>query len=115
MDISQRCAHARRIQVVSGWLLCWVVGLAPAWAAESVAELLTLPEATRLALDEQPALVAESATIRALRQEAVAEGQLPDPKLVGGIMQMPVTSDAAFSLREDDFTALSVGLPQEFP
>jgi hypothetical protein len=30
-------------------------------------------------------------------------------------MQMPVNEDEAFSLREDDFTTLSVGIAQEFP
>ena len=115
MEISECRALARSIWLMAGLSLCWVVGMASALAAESGPELLTLPEATRLALDEQPALTAEAATIRALRQEAVAEGQLPDPQLVGGITQMPVTSDEAFSLRDDDFTALSIGLAQEFP
>ncbi|MCK6369956.1 MAG: TolC family protein [Gammaproteobacteria bacterium] len=83
--------------------------------AEAAPELLTLPEAVQLAVEAQPALAAKAATVRALRQEAVAEGQLPDPQLVGGIMQMPVTDDAAFSLRDDDFAALSLGVSQEFP
>lgn len=115
MDISGRCALARRIRFPAGLLLGWGFVVAPAWAAEPDTGPLTLPEAVQLALREQPGLVAGSATIRALRQEAVAEEQLPDPQLVGGVTQMPVSGDDAFSLRDDDFTALSVGLSQEFP
>ena len=58
MDISECRAIARSIPVMTGLLLLWLSGLTPAWAAESEPELLTLPEAMHLALDEQPALVA---------------------------------------------------------
>ncbi len=115
MHISKYHAYAWQFQAFLCALLCLTVGLAPAMATESTSDLLTLPEAIRLAMDEQPALVADSAKIRALRQEAVAEEQLPDPRLISGVTQLPVTNDEAFSLRDDEFTALSVGLAQEFP
>jgi outer membrane protein TolC len=76
---------------------------------------LTLTDVQRLALVAQPALLAEAAGVRALRNQAVAAGQLPDPQLITGIMQMPVNDGEALSLRDDDFTALSVGVAQEFP
>lgn len=84
-------------------------------AGASEPAFLTLPEVQRLALAEQPALLAEAANVRALREESVAAGQLPDPQLLTGITQLPVNGGEALSLRDDDFTALSVGISQEFP
>ncbi len=84
-------------------------------AAPADAAPLTLTEVQRLALQEQPSLQAEAATIRGLREQSVAAAQLPDPQLVAGMMQTPVTGADRFSLREDNFAALSVGIAQEFP
>lgn len=78
-------------------------------------DVLTLVEAQRLALIEQPALAAAAATVRSLRDESVAAGQLPDPQLIAGVMQLPLEDSEAWSLRDDEFTALSVGVSQEFP
>jgi len=60
-------------------------------------------------------LLAEAANVRALHDQSVAAGQLPDPQLLTGITQLPVNGGEALSLRDDDFTALSVGISQEFP
>lgn len=104
-----------------GWLISQpltaqsLTGQALTAVADSVSEPLTLAEVHRLALDEQPGLLAEAANIRALREQSVAAGQLPDPQLVAGVMQMPVSGDEALSFRDDDFTALSMGIAQEFP
>lgn len=88
----------------------------PATAIADVASTpLTLREVQRLALEEQPALWAEAATIRALREQSVAAAQLPDPRLIAGVMQIPATGDERLSLRDDNFAALSVGIAQEFP
>jgi outer membrane protein TolC len=108
--------RGRRVQPIrlSGAALLWSLASAVS-AASAGSATLTLDEAIALALEQQPALTAEEAGIRALRHEAAAAGALPDPQLMAGLMQMPVNEDKAFSLREDDFTALSVGIAQEFP
>jgi outer membrane protein, heavy metal efflux system len=112
MNHSRGCARAPGIAV----LLLGLVGSTSAAVTETpLPEQLTLPESIRIALDEQPALAVESATVRALRHDAIAERQLPDPQLLGGVTQLPVNGDAAFNLRGDDFTALSIGVMQEFP
>lgn len=101
-------------QVIARFLLLGVATVAlPARGGEPGA--LTLAEVQRRALVEQPALVAGASKVQALRDESVAAAQLPDPQLITGVTQMPVDGGEAFSLREDDFTALSVGLSQEFP
>ncbi|MEO8443471.1 MAG: TolC family protein [Gammaproteobacteria bacterium] len=76
---------------------------------------LTLAEVDRLALSDQPILASGAANIRALRDQSLAAAQLPDPRLIAGVMQMPVNGGEALSFRDDDFTALSVGVAQEFP
>ena len=107
MRAFQRCASSRSCVLVS-------VLLSGAVAAADTA-VLTLPEVQSLALTRQPALLAEAANVRAFRAQSVAAGQLPDPQLLGGITQLPVNGGEAGSLRDDDFTALSVGVSQEFP
>ena len=102
-------------RVIICTLLWGLTGTSAVVAADSATESLTLVEVYRLALAEQPALLAETANVRALREQSVAAGQLPDPKLITGITQMPVEGGEAFSLRDDDFTAVSVGFAQEFP
>ncbi len=96
-------------------LLWGLSGNAAIAAADSAIAALTLAEVQRLALVEQPALLADAANVRALREQSVAAGQLPDPQLLTGITQLPVDGGEALSLRDDDFTALSVGISQEFP
>ncbi|MSR10124.1 MAG: TolC family protein [Gammaproteobacteria bacterium] len=96
-------------------LLWGLSGSSAVAAGDSPTVALTLVEVYSLALAEQPALLAEAANVRALREESVAAGQLPDPQLLTGITQLPVNGGEALSLRDDDFTALSVGISQEFP
>jgi outer membrane protein TolC len=110
-SVCRRCV--RRIRLAGAALLLSVASAVSAASAGPAP--LTLDETIALALEQQPALVAEEAGIRALRHEAEAAAALPDPQLMAGLTQMPVNEDEAFSLREDDFTALSVGIAQEFP
>ena len=76
---------------------------------------LTLDEAGRLAVAEQPLLRSRAATIAALDEQAVAAAQLPDPRLASGLRDVPVNSGEAFSLRKDNFTEFTVGVSQDVP
>ena len=82
--------------------------------AEETASLLTLDEAVRLAMVDQPLLTSRQATIESEQQQAVAAAQLPDPKLSGGLKELPVDTPEAFSVRRDNFTEFTVGVSQEF-
>ncbi len=84
-------------------------------AIAETSSLLTLSEAARLALVDQPVLMRREATIEAEQQQAVAAAQLPDPKLSGGLRDLPIDTSEAFNLRRDNFTEFTVGLSQEFP
>lgn len=87
-------------------LLLSIVGAAVA------AEPLPLAEAERRALDYDAGIRASQSEAQALREQAVADGQLPDPSLTLGAMSLPVDS---FSRRADEMTQLTVGVAQSFP
>lgn len=113
---------------------CWIpiVGAiqVPRWASAeqatapypgpSSAELaegatpLTMDEAARLAAVDQPLLTGREAKIRAEDQQAIAAAQLPDPKLSGGVKELPIDTSEAFSTRRDNFTEFTIGLSQDF-
>ena len=76
---------------------------------------LTMEAAARLSLVDQPLLTGREAKIRAEDQEAVAAAQLPDPKLSGGLKELPVDTPEAFSVGRDNFTEFTIGLSQDFP
>lgn len=76
---------------------------------------LSLDEAAGLSLVDQPILTGREAVINADERQAVAAAQLPDPKLSGGLKELPVDTHEAFSLRRDNFTEFTVGLRQDLP
>jgi outer membrane protein TolC len=75
------------------------------------AHALDLAEAERIAVERDAVLRQLDAESGAMRERAVAEGQLMDPKLRFGAVNVPVDS---FSLDAEDMTMLEVGLSQEF-
>jgi outer membrane protein TolC len=74
--------------------------------------VLTLAEAERLALAEDPAVIAGRARAEALREQSIAAGQLPDPKLVMGMWNVPVND---FSTSREPTTQFRTGIRQAFP
>jgi outer membrane protein TolC len=87
--------------------LAWLA--AAAWLP---AHALDLAEAERIAIERDATLRQLAEESRAMRERAVAEGQLMDPKLRVGAVNLPVDS---FSLDAEDMTMLEVGVSQEFP
>ena len=73
---------------------------------------LTLREAERLALESDPLTRRYHALSAAYAEQAVADAQLPDPKLSLGAQDIPTSSP---SFTQDDFTQLSVGVQQAIP
>ena len=74
---------------------------------------LTLADAIQLATQSQPLLQSLDDAAASTRQAAVAESQLPDPKLKFGMINLPVTTGAALNFSRDDQTMLNVGYSQE--
>ncbi len=92
--------------------LCLLFASAAA-AAES--QGLTLDDATSLAVERAPMLDARNAGVSAAQEEAARAGALPDPMLMLGIDNLPVTGRDAFEFGPDDMTMKRVGLRQEIP
>lgn len=83
--------------------------------ASSVAQQelpLTLAEAERLALSEEPGSDALRARAAALGEQAVVAGQLPDPTMQIGLANYPIQS-GGFST--EGMTQAQLGYRQEFP
>jgi len=83
----------------------------PAFQA-SYAASLTLGQAEQAALSQSPEVKSQEAKTRFVRQSAIAAGQLSDPKLMLGAMNMPVDS---FDFSQEPMTQVQVGLMQAFP
>lgn len=80
--------------------------------APLTAHALDLAEAERIAIERDAVLRQLALESQAMRERGVAEGQLMDPKLRVGAVNLPVDS---FSLDAEDMTMLEVGVSQEFP
>ncbi len=81
-------------------------------AASQAAPALTLAEAERIAVERDAVLRQLANESLAMRERGVAEGQLMDPKLRFGAVNVPVDS---FDLDAEEMTMLEVGVSQEFP
>jgi outer membrane protein TolC len=73
---------------------------------------LTLTVAEQLALADDPAIGALQARTRAIQDMAIADGQLPDPKLRTGLYNLPLDD---FDVSREPTTQLRLGIVQAFP
>lgn len=73
---------------------------------------LTLAEAERLALQNDPQRASLEARAQAMQEQAVADGQLPDPMVKLGAMNFPTDG---FSRSQEPMTQLQLGVVQRFP
>ena len=73
---------------------------------------LSLKEAEQIALDLDPMTRVFAARAEAYSEQSVADGQLPDPKLKLGTVNIPVDS---FDIEQEPMTQLQVGLVQAIP
>jgi len=75
---------------------------------------LSLTEAVRLAEQESPAITARRAAAESAEDAITPAGALPDPQLVAGVDNLPVTTGDAFSLTNDFMTMRKIGVMQDF-
>jgi outer membrane protein TolC len=76
-------------------------------------EPLSLAETIQLATQNQPLLQSLDDAAVSSRQAAIAEGQLPDPKVKFGVINLPATTGNAFRYDRDDQTMVNVGISQD--
>jgi len=85
------------------------------FAAHASEQPLSLEEAVEHALQTAPQLSAQTERVSAAEQLIVSAGRLPDPELIVGIDNLPVTGPDAYSTTSDFMTMRKVGVMQEFP
>ncbi len=91
-------------------LWCLPVAALIGWSA--LLPALELQSALEMAVDADPRLEALAAEARAFEQEVVSAGQLPDPQLTVGLINVPVPQ---FSLNDEPMAQAQLGLIQRFP
>ena len=74
--------------------------------------VLTLGEAEQIAIAGDPVIAADRARAQALGEVAIANGQLPDPRLKAGVANLPLDT---FEVNQEPMTQLVVGVEQSFP
>lgn len=95
----------------------WVVLVAALVASTNLAQSatpLTLGESQRLALQRSPQLESQRSMADASREMSVAAGELPDPQLLAGVENVPVSGVDRWSVR-DGMTMARFGIMQEVP
>ncbi len=88
-------------------LACMLLGPHIVYAAP-----LSLTQAEMAALSQSPEIKSLYAKSRSLKQSVIAAGQLSDPKLMLGTMNVPVDT---FNFNQEAMTQIQVGLQQSFP
>jgi outer membrane protein TolC len=81
-------------------------------SADILAGPLSLEDAVQLALAHDPGVAALQARADGFAEQAVADGQLPDPQLKLGAVNFPVDT---FSFSQEPMTQAVVGITQAFP
>lgn len=98
---------------VCGLLLVLLYVLPPSSAgADAGLPPLALTEAERIALEGDPLTRRHDALAAAYAEQAVADGQLPDPSLNLGAQNLPTDT---FNATQEDMTMLNLGVQQRFP
>jgi outer membrane protein TolC len=76
---------------------------------------LSFDDATRLARDQAPSLVAQSSALAGAQAAQPAAAALPDPRLTLGVDNLPISGPDRYSLTRDFMTMQRIGLMQEVP
>jgi len=74
--------------------------------------VLTLEKVERLALENEPGISSKDWQVRSLSENAIAESQLPDPKIQFGLINVPTDS---YDLDQENMTQIKLGISQQFP
>lgn len=74
--------------------------------------VMSLRRAEQRAVSNDPERASYEARAQALREQAVAEGQLPDPIIRLGLMNFPTDT---FSRAQEPMTQVQIGIQQAFP
>lgn len=91
---------------------CAIALLFITWSGVQAGTPLTLAEAERRALEHDVTAPQMAATAAALREQGVAAGQLPDPRLTLGALNLPTDT---LSRSQEPMTQFAIGVSQAIP
>ena len=95
--------------------VCTAIVCQTLWLPVPSAAALSFEEATRIAHDQAPALMAQQDALAGAQGALPAAATLPDPRLTLGIDNLPISGADRFSLTRDFMTMQRIGLMQEVP
>ena len=75
---------------------------------------LSLADAQRIATSDAPQIDAQAAALRAAQQSSLGAAELPDPKLILGIDNIPTDGPDRFNLTREFMTMRKIGFMQDF-
>jgi outer membrane protein TolC len=98
-------------RVLACLFVTWTINsiIQPAFAAS---ESLSLRQAEIMALNNEPGIQSLDAKSRSLMQRSIADGQLMDPKIQVGVLNLPTDT---FDFGQEAMTQLKVSYIQQFP
>ncbi len=85
----------------------------PSGSNQGSSSSLSFDDAIQLAIQNQPLIQSLDAAAAAAREAAIAEGQLPDPKLKVGVVNLPINHGDALRFDRDDMTMTNIGFSQD--
>jgi outer membrane protein TolC len=94
------------LRPLGAWALCLPI---------SALAALGIDEATLIALEQAPALVAQQQALAGAQVAQPAAATLPDPKLTLGVDNLPLSGADRLSLTRDFMTMQRIGLMQDVP
>ncbi len=112
MYAMSRHPHGAWVSQECYWLGALLCLLSFTASAEESTGPLTLDEAVQIAVDSDPVAARYDALADGLQAESTARGQLPDPRLRFGFLNLPTDT---FKLDQEPMTQVLVGVQQMFP
>lgn len=106
---------AARAAVRSAAWTAVLATLLPSFAVLAADAPLSLVEAIRIAAQRSPQLESQRALVSAAEAAALGAGELPDPKAVIGIENLPTNGPDRWSVSRDFMTQRTIGVMQDVP
>ncbi|MFK5984821.1 MAG: TolC family protein [Pseudomonadota bacterium] len=84
----------------------------PVFSAQIAGNRLTLAYVEQVSLQNEPGLISQQWQSQALSEQAIADGQLMDPKMQVSLANLPTDT---FNFDQENMTQFKVGITQQFP
>ncbi len=92
-----------------------VASLPASGSASAAVQGLSFERAQALATERAPMLASRQAAVDAAAQLRISADQLPDPRLLAGINNLPISGADRFNVAADPMTMRNIGLMQDVP